>query len=170
MRRAASVSGGNMCVSRRLLEQSGAAFAEGVFGAEDMALVHRLPPDSRLLVRHPRARVRHLRADSLKESFRHAYRLGVGSGMVRKRLRMRGSVFARHVWLVPLLPPVRFAFTAVRTARHGPRAVVDFIRLSPITACRYVWYAAGFAAGALSVREGEKPGAPPAAGGTQQRP
>jgi len=149
-RPAGGISGGNMCISRRLLQESGAAFAEGVYGAEDVALYHQLPAESRRALREPAARVRHLRTDSLTEFLGRAYRLGIGSGRVRKSFRMPGSVFARHVWLVPFLPPVRLALTAARTARCGLPAVLEFIRLSPLIACRYVWYAAGFAAGALS--------------------
>ena len=70
---------------------------------------------------------------------------------------MRGSLFARHIWLTPLLVPTRFLLTAFRTARYGPARLLDFVRLSPFIMCQYAWYAAGFAAGAVSARRASGP-------------
>jgi len=151
------LGGNSMCVSRSVLECSGARFAEGVYGAEEIAFLRELPADRRSVLLEPAAVVRHLRAESPLTSLARHYRMGWGSGWLRGRRRMRGSLFARHVWLAPLLVPARFLLTASRIVRYGPASLLDFVRLSPFIMCQYVWYAVGFAAGAVSARRAKGP-------------
>ncbi|MHC4592983.1 MAG: glycosyltransferase family 2 protein, partial [Planctomycetota bacterium] len=144
------VSAPNMCVAKRLLMQHEALFAEGVFGAEDVALLSSLPEDSLPAVMTPAAQVRHLRRDGFCGALIHQYQIGTGSGRLRRSLQMRGSFFGRHPWLAPLLVPGRFLLMAARSVRSGPRAALDFMRLSPLILCELASYALGFAVGALS--------------------
>jgi glycosyltransferase involved in cell wall biosynthesis len=139
-------SGGNMAVSRRLLMETGARFGD-IYGAGEMVLLSRLPDRYRSVIMDPSVCVRHLRQDDLRGSLRRMYRLGRGSGQWRKRTAMRGSIFARHPWLIPALPAARLAVTGARSVAGGWRSALDFVRLMPIISLMMVWYAAGFAAG-----------------------
>ena len=153
---APGTGGNSMCVSRSVLEGSGARFAERVYGAEEIAFLHQLPVDRRSVLLEPAAVVRHLRAESPRTSLARHYRMGWGSGWLRSSRQMRGSFFARHIWLAPLLAPMRFLLTASRIVRHSFASSLDFMRLSPFIICQYVWYAAGFTAGAVSARRAER--------------
>ena len=146
--------GGNLCVPRALLERSGARFAEGVYGAEDVALLRRMPREALPVLMEPAAGVRHLHWASLGGHLRRTYRLAVGSGRLRRAGGMRGSLFARCVWLAPLLLPLRLALTILRTIRCSGTAVFDVLRLYPVLICAYAVYAAGFAAGATAAASG----------------
>jgi hypothetical protein len=139
---------GNMCLPRRLLQDHHARFAEGVFGAEEMTLLDRLPAEKRAVLLEPGAVVLHLRGGTLRRFLAHYYTLGTGSGRVRARLQMRGSFAARHPWLAPLLGPGRTLLTGLRTLRHTPGRFPDFVRLSPLILCRYTAFALGFMVGA----------------------
>ncbi|KPK62498.1 MAG: hypothetical protein AMK73_06015 [Planctomycetes bacterium SM23_32] len=143
---------GSMCVSRRLLQSHGARFAEGVFGAEEMPLLAGLPPQSRRVLLEPDAVVFHLRGGTLRGFLKHYYRLGTGSGRVRAGLRVRGSFFARHPWLAPLLGPGRTLLTGLRTLRYTLAHFADFLRLNPLILCRYMAFAVGFMVGARRAR------------------
>jgi hypothetical protein len=144
------VGGGNMCVASALVRESGARFAEGVYGAEEMQFLLALPRRARPVTHEPRAVVRHLRNDDFAGSLARQYRLGRGSARVRSRIRMRGSLAARWPFLSPLLAPTRYLLTTCRVLRSSPGELVDFLRLSPLIALHHACYAAGFAVGALT--------------------
>jgi len=146
----AGIGGCNMCLARSLLERTGARFAEGVYGAEEMAFLHELGVRQVLL--DPNAVVRDLRRDGVRMTLKRSFRLGRGSGRLRSRLDLRGAVFARHLWLAPLLAPLLFGLTCVRTLRRTPWGVLDLVRFIPMTLARPVLYTVGFIAGALEER------------------
>jgi glycosyltransferase involved in cell wall biosynthesis len=147
---APGTGGNNMAVSRLLVQRSHARFAERVYGAEEIAFLHELPADRRTVLMDPAANVRHLRSETLHTSLARHYRMGWGSGWLRRRSPMRGSFFAHHVWLAPLLVPARFLLTFSRVARLSPGLMLDFLRLSPFVACQYLCYTVGFVSGAVS--------------------
>jgi hypothetical protein len=142
------INGATMAISRRLLEESGARFAEGVYGAEEIALLGGLPPEARAVWLDPTIEVRELRHETFAGARRRMRHLGFGSGQLRKSRTMRGSVLARHRWLVPLVVPVRLLLTLRRHAGCGWRAGADFVRLAPLVTILLVYYTVGFAAGA----------------------
>jgi len=106
-----------------------------------------LPPGHRGVLLVPAAQVRNLHCPRLAASLRRAYRLGLGSGHVRRSLRVRGSFFARHPWSSPLIAPGRLVLTGWRAARGGWASAAEFLRLSPLLMCHWAWYVAGFALG-----------------------
>jgi glycosyltransferase involved in cell wall biosynthesis len=163
------VGGGNMCVERALVCESGARFAEGVYGAEEIQFLLALPDRARPVVHEPRAVVRHLRHDDFMGSLARQYRLGRGSARVRLQQRMRGSSAAEWPFLAPLLAPLRFVLTIWRVLRTAPGELGTLLGLSPLVALHHAAYAAGFAVGALTARpnRGQIPTA--AAGGTGGR-
>jgi hypothetical protein len=154
------IGGNNMAVGRDLLERSGARFAESVYGAEEIAFLHQLPEEHRTVLMEPASRVRHLRGETLRTSLARHYRMGWGSGWLRRQSRMRGSLFARHVWLAPFLAPLRLVLTFSRVVRWCPGRALDFLRLSPFIFCQYVFYAAGFVKGAIAARRAAIPNGP----------
>lgn len=147
--------GASMCVGAALLRETGARFAEGRYGAEEMAFLHSLGERGRSVLLEPTARVRHLRREGLLSSVGHQYRLGRGIGRTRREFPLRGSAFARHPWLAPLLVPGRFLLLTGRTLRHNPGAAVELLRLAPLVLAQLVGYAAGFRAGARTTTAGE---------------
>lgn len=147
--------GANMCVGAALLRETGARFAEGRYGAEEMAFLHSLGEHGGSVLLEPAARVRHLRREGALSSIGHQYRLARGVGRTRHEIRLRGSMFARHPWLAPLLVPVRFLLLTGRTLRHNPWAAVELLRLTPLVLAQLVGYAAGFRAGARATTAGE---------------
>jgi hypothetical protein len=138
-----------MALPAELVGAEGACFAEGVYGAEEVALLAGLPEDSLPVMQVPASRVRHLRRDGVGLAHRRMYYLGLGSGRIRRGMRMRGSLFARVPVIAPLLAPARLVLTGLRSARCGWPALADFLRLSPLVACLMAAYAVGFAAGAM---------------------
>ena len=143
-----------MCLSRALLDRTGARFAEGVYGAEEMAFLQELGVRHVLL--DPDAVVRHLRRDSARGLLKRGFRLGNGSGRLRWQVGLRGALFARHVYLAPLLVPMLIALSWLRTLRRAPHGVFDLIRFSPVKLASSVSYTAGFIAGALEARRAER--------------
>jgi hypothetical protein len=152
------VGGGNMCVRRALVLESGARFAERVYGAEEMTFLTALPEQAKPVLHEPGALVRHLRNDDFTGSLARQYRLGHGSGRVRSRLRIRGSLAARWPFLAPLLAPTRYLLAARRVLLESPLRLGAFLRLSPLMALHHACYAAGFAVGALTAGRGRSPG------------
>jgi glycosyltransferase 2 family protein len=141
-------NGATMAVSRRLLETSGARFAEGTYGAEEAALLAALPPEARGVWLDPSIQVRELRYETLAGACRRMGHLGFGSGRLRRTLALRGAFLARRRWLLPLVVPIRLALTLRRLRGCGWRAAADFARLSPLMTVLLVYYALGFRAGA----------------------
>ena len=148
-----SITGANLCVARRFIEQGHARFAEGIFGAEEDVFLKGLSSAGRSVILDPRALVKHSGVDRLGPSLRRIYHLGKGTGLVRKNVSLRGSFFARHVWLVPLIVPARVVLTTIRVLRCGWGKSIEYIGLFPLAFLYWVWYAAGFAAGARSREE-----------------
>ncbi len=144
-----------MGLSRSLLTESGAGFAERVYGAEEIALLHELAMDGRPVILDPAVLVRDMRYDTLRGSLKRLYLLGLGSGRMRKAMPLRGSILARCWWLLPLLAPARFVLTAWRTMRCGPQQIIDLVRLTPIVFCQLLSYAIGFARGAYGPSTGD---------------
>jgi hypothetical protein len=151
-------NGATMAVSRRLLESSGARFAEGTYGAEEAALLGGLPPQDRTVWLDPTIQVRELRYETFGGALGRMKHLGFGSGRLRRTLVMRGSFLARHRWLWPLLVPARMMLTMRRLPGCGWRAAADFVRVSPIMAVLLIYYALGFRAGAAETRDAGKEG------------
>ncbi len=141
--------GSNMCIARDRLKNVPEAFAERVYGAEEIVFLKNLPADTPNVVLTPAAQVRHMRQYQLGNSPHRMYRLGLGAGLMRRTRNLRGSLFARHRWLIPLLPLARISLAALRVARYsGPDERLDFIRLAPLVFYCWSCYAIGFAAGA----------------------
>jgi hypothetical protein len=141
-------NGATMAVSKRLLESSGARFAEGTYGAEEAALLGGLPPQARTVWLEPSIQVRELRYETFGGALQRMKHLGFGSGRLRRTLAMRGAFLARHRWLWPLLVPARMVLTMRRLRGCGWRAAADFVRVSPIMMVLLIYYALGFRDGA----------------------
>jgi hypothetical protein len=139
-----------MAVAADLLRRSGAAFAERVYGAEEVRLLSQLPDDCLPVPMLSDAVVRHCRRDGFGQSLVRHFRLGRGAGRLRREGNMRGALLARYPILSPLLVPLRSLLTAYRVVRFSPQEIPDFLRLSPILVLHYTFYAAGFAAGAVA--------------------
>jgi hypothetical protein len=150
----AGLSGCNMCIGRSLATQSGARFAEGVFGAEDVALLGSLPARARPAVLDPEAQALHLRHDSFRSALAHQFAIGEGSGRLRRERRMRGSMLARRTWAAPLLVPSRLALMLARAAASGPSRFLGLALLSPLILVGLAAYSAGFMSGAAGAGEG----------------
>jgi hypothetical protein len=144
----AGLSGCNMCIGRALVNKAGARFAEGVFGAEDVALLGRLPARALPALLDPAAQVFHLRRDTFAGALRHQFAIGVGSGQLRGDRPMRGALLARHSWAAPLIAPGRLALMFARALQAGPRRVLGLARLSPLILPELLAYTVGFMAGA----------------------
>jgi len=141
--------GSNMCISKTQLTNVDAVFSERVYGAEEIVFLEKLPADSGKVMLTPTAQVQHLQQYKLIESLWRMYRLGLGAGRLRKIANCRGSIFAKHRWMIPLLPMARMLLTVWRVVRYsGWRETLDFIYLSPLMFFYWVWYSVGFADGA----------------------
>jgi len=147
-RRVRGLWGGSMCVGADLVRKKGARFAERRYGGEEMVLLWQLGAGRRGVPLEPSARVRHLARDRFWPSVRRQFRLGHGNALSRREHAMRGSVFARHPWLAPLLLPGRCGLLAVHAARNGPGALGELLRLAPLVGPQMLGYTAGFCWGA----------------------
>jgi hypothetical protein len=151
-RPAAGINGATMAVARATLDTTGARFAEGIYGAEEIVLMSTLPPERRDVWLDPDVEVRELRVETFAGARRRMRHLGHGSGWLRRIHAMRGSALARHSWLLPLVVPVRLLLTMRRHRGCGWRALADFLRLSPLITVLLIYYTLGFRAGALGAR------------------
>jgi len=138
--------GANMCVSTRAL--GAARFAEGLDGAEEICLLASMRPGTRVML-DPSVAVLRLRRLTFSQALRRIHELGRRAAIVRRHLAMPGLSFARHRWLLPLLPISRLGVTAWRVSRCGVRQMLAFAVLWPLVLCHLLWYTAGFAEGAF---------------------
>ncbi|MBW2283616.1 MAG: glycosyltransferase [Deltaproteobacteria bacterium] len=146
------INGGNMGISKSLLDQYNARFAERIYGAEEIVLLTSLPAKNRMAVLDPKIRIKEPRSGGLNVSLRRMFRLGTGSGRLREDHSMRGAIFARHLYLVPLMVPARFFQTVCRLPYCRLRDIVIFALMSPVVLLSLSWYAAGFSKGARSAK------------------
>lgn len=144
-----ALSGANMCMSAGWWALPGVEFAERVYGSEETAMLESLPPESRPWIMDPAPTVRHMERYSPAETLRRQYRLGLGSGRLRRAMPMRGSMVARLPLLAPLLVPARLLFTLRRLSRCDRKSRVDFLLFFPLILFQWAAYAAGFAVGAM---------------------
>jgi hypothetical protein len=137
-----------MGVSKSLLDNHDARFAEDVYGAEEILLLTRLPKKDRVVVLDPAVRIKEPRSGGLNESLNRMFRLGVGSGRLRGDNAMRGDVFARRRYLVPLMVPGRLFLAVCRLPYCHIRDIFIYALMSPVVLLHLTWYAAGFSRGA----------------------
>jgi glycosyltransferase involved in cell wall biosynthesis len=149
---APGLSGANMAMASRLLADPARRFTDRLYGAEEIELLANLPAQDRVVLLSPRPEVHEMRYDLWGQSLRRMYKLGYGSGHLRRRRRLRGSTMARWPVLAPLLVPGRYLLTARRVLACGAAAMLDFLRLTPIILCMLVSYTAGFVRGAKDAR------------------
>lgn len=149
--RIAGIWGANFCVANLQVQQSGARFRTGCYGAEEIEFLHGLSRSPLPVILVPAAPVTHTQRISQAQSLRRMYRLGYGSGQVRRSCPVRGACFAHHPWSIPLLVPSRLCLTAVNSVRCGWPAMIAFLLLWPLVLLNLLWYAYGFAAGARSI-------------------
>lgn len=146
------LSGANMCIAASLVADPTCRFTDGLYGAEEIELLENLPPRDRIVRMAPRPEVREMRYDQFTVSLRRMFNLGYGSGSLRMRRSLRGSMFARHLVLAPLLVPARYLLTARRLVRCGAGPLADFLRLTPLVLAMLASYTAGFIRGARDIR------------------
>ncbi len=146
--------GSNMAVSRALVEKSGTKFATGIYGTEETVFINGLGLKNPSVILEPAAVVKDTHSASMPRNNRtiamyagRIYRLGFGSGFLRKKHSLRGSIFSRYSFLVFLLVPARIVFALARGMRIGPGAFFKTVTLLPL--CTYYWihYLRGYISG-----------------------
>ncbi|MEI7836822.1 MAG: glycosyltransferase, partial [Planctomycetota bacterium] len=149
----AGLSGANMALGGRYFADQACRFTAGLYGAEEVGLLEMLPEPDRVVLLSPNPEVHEMRCDRWGQSLRRMRALGYGSGHLRRRKKIRGSLAARWLVLAPLLILARYLLTARRIIHCGGlAAALDFLRLTPITLCMLMYYVAGFVAGARQAR------------------
>lgn len=103
----------------------------------------------------PKIRIRHVNRRHLGTFLRNQKKLGRGSFLSRKKLRLPGSFLTAH----PLLSFFVFPAILIKNARKIVRAgaYVDFLRVFPLLLLGMLFYTAGFLQGAFSSEIGKTP-------------
>jgi len=150
------LAGSNMACGRKWYD-FGARFAEFVYGGEETAFLSQLDKDTQDVVLYPEARVIHDKKMTYRQAYKRLFKIGIGSGICRKRISMRGSFFARHPSLIFLLVPARATLAIGRMFRCTLRSNIEFIALFPLTFLLWCAYTRGFVQGVgKSSRENER--------------
>lgn len=138
-RRYASIPSCNVSYKRSLLEQRG-GFPE-TFWAEEFILNTGIAGGLHF---SPAMVVHHLNRTGLRETVRHARKVGLGAALGRRVTGQVGFLF-RFPALVPLLWGYRFLRIASLSARSGQ--FFDFLRATPILMIHLAAWTSGFLAG-----------------------
>lgn len=118
-------------------------FADQVKGSDNLYF-RQMHAKGEVLYWQPRAVVWHRNRTRFKKILQNQYDLGVGSALNRKKYDIRGKIFTRHPWLIPLIPFVRLLAIGVRLLRNSPLNFFKFVLLSPLVLICLFYYTLGF--------------------------
>ncbi len=139
----------NVSFRRAVVEQYG-FFADQVKGSDNLYF-RQMYAKGEVLYWQPQAIVWHRNRTRFKKILHNQYDLGVGSALNRKKYAIRGKVFTRHPWLIPLIPFVRLLAIGARLLRNSPINFCKFVLLSPLVLVCLFAYTFGFYRGLRQV-------------------
>jgi glycosyltransferase involved in cell wall biosynthesis len=157
----------NISYQKDIFNDSG-GFPEAYYPQEDFLLDYLLTLQGIKILFDPEIRIRHFCRDNLRGYISHQHRIGRVTRCALSKLSLPGSSFARTpflAWLVsPLLGIVKFINTTAAFVFHYPRVALRHPEIVPLLVVGIVWWARGFAAGALGglsgIRGWEDPNEP----------
>jgi glycosyltransferase involved in cell wall biosynthesis len=143
----------NISYRRHLVEEYD-GFPNAYYPQEDMLFNFLLQRNGYTIWFDPDIRVRHFCRESLRGYLSHQHRVGRVTRVTLTRLQMEGSNIARYPWLAwfasPFLGLVKYLRTLAVFWRNMPQEAIRRPSLFVILALGSIWWARGFAAGALT--------------------
>lgn len=143
----------NISYRRNLIEEYG-GFPNAYYPQEDLLFNHLLYRNGFAVWFDPMIRVKHFCRDSLRGYLSHQHRIGRVTRVTLSRTQMQGSAISRRPWLAWLAAPGLGIFKYLRTITalfsYAPWIVVERPALLLLLLIGSIWWARGFAAGALT--------------------
>ncbi len=133
---------GNVSFTRAIYDEFG-PFAGQIKGSDNMYF-RKIHGAGRILYWEPRAVIWHRNRTRLRKILRNQYELGVGAAQNRRKNPLRGRIFIRHPYLLPLMPLVRTGMIGQRLLRYSPLNFLKFVLLLPLVLLCLSGYTAGF--------------------------
>ncbi len=99
------------------------------------------------LFHEPGAIIWHRNRTSLKKILRNQFELGYGAAFNRYKYNLKGKLFIRFPFLIPLMPFVRLGAIGWRLLKNSPKDFVKFVILSPLILVGLYAHALGFMKG-----------------------
>jgi cellulose synthase/poly-beta-1,6-N-acetylglucosamine synthase-like glycosyltransferase len=117
---------GNVCYRRSFLDKHGPYPEKLEFALEDYLFHAVLRDEGVKMISVPETVVEHFHRETLSVFLKHQFKLGRGQCQMMRKTPLEGSAFVHHPWLIgiwvlPLLPAVKFFRTTVRFYKWNPR-------------------------------------------------
>jgi len=143
----------NISYRKAILKTYG-GFPNSYYPQEDMIFNHLLARNGFQVWFDPEIKVQHFCRESLRGYLSHQHRIGRVTRVTLTRINMEGSTIARKPWvawaLSPVLGIVKYYRNTSVFLRSLPQEAIKKPGLIPIIFLGSVWWARGFAAGALT--------------------
>ncbi|MFZ6028833.1 MAG: glycosyltransferase [Chloroflexota bacterium] len=143
----------NISYRKALIETYG-GFPNAYYPQEDMLFNYLLARNGYRVWFDPAIRVRHFCRESLHGYLSHQHRVGRVTRVTLTRIEMEGSRLARRPWLAwaasPALGVVKYFRNLGIFWRSMPQEAIRRPALVPLLLLGSIWWARGFAAGALT--------------------
>ena len=143
----------NISYRKNLLDEYG-GFPDSYYPQEDLLFNHLLRRNGFVIWFDPEIRVKHFCRDSLIGYLSHQHRIGRVTRVTLSRTQMQGSAIARRPWLAWLAAPglgiLKYLRTTMALFGYAPWEALKRPGLLWVLLLGSVWWARGFAAGALT--------------------
>jgi len=117
----------NISYKRKIFETYG-MFQGEYYPQEDLVFNHELVMSGEKILMDPDIQVYHHHRSNLKDFLNHQKKIGVITARVLKVIDLQGSYIARNpifaIFLIPLLPIVKFCKTCFIFIKHQPEAII----------------------------------------------
>lgn len=135
----------NVSFNRNVFKKHG-LFIDQVKGSDSLycRLVKR---QGEHLFHQPKAVIWHRNRTHLKKIMQNQYELGYGAAVNRHRYHLKGAIFVRIPFLIPLLPGIRMLAIGSRLIKNNFKLFVQFSLLLPLVLSALLVYTAGFIKG-----------------------
>ena len=143
----------NVSFEKKIFEDHG-LFIDQVKGS-DSIYCRLLREKGKTLFHQPGAVIWHKNRTSLKKILKNQFDLGYGAAINRHKYNIRGRIFVKYPFLIPLIPFVRIVAIGNRLIRKSPKDFVKFVLLLPLIFVGLVRYTMGFVKGRKAAVKGK---------------
>jgi len=135
----------NLSVGKDVFQKYG-LFIDQVKGSDSL-YCRRVKEKGVTLFHQPKAVIWHRNRTNLAKIIKNQQDLGYGAAINRHKYKLKGVLFVKHPWLIPMLPFARIAAIGNRLFRNSKRDFVRFIFLLPMIYYILLRYTGGFIKG-----------------------
>lgn len=140
----------NISYKRKIFDEFG-LFQGEYYPQEDLVFNYNLRQKNEKIILDPSIQVYHHHRSVLKDYLAHQKRIGTITSTVLKKIPLEGAFIARHkvaaIFLLPLLPFVKFIRTLIVFLRYQPKTIIKRPRVLAIFSRGLFYWIIGFANG-----------------------